>query len=71
MLENDESLKMDSFWQKWQAYSLSFSPKYGVFWALFNLCHKMKRVENGQFFGKNGKPIALLFRQNIVFFGTF
>ena len=22
---------MDDFWQKWQAYSLTFWPKYGVF----------------------------------------
>ena len=30
----------------------------------------MRRVENGQFLAKNGKPIALLFGQNMVFFGA-
>ena len=43
---------MDNFWQKWQAYSLTFWPEYGVFVALLNLSQKMKRVENGQFLAK-------------------
>ena len=30
----------------------------------------MKKVEYGRFFCKNGKPIALLFGQNMVFFGS-
>ena len=62
---------MDNFWQKWQAYSLTFWPKYGVFGPLFNLRQKMKRVENGQFLAKMARPIALLFGQNMVFLGTF
>ena len=31
----------------------------------------MKKGENGRFLAKNGKPIALLFGQNMVFLGTF
>ena len=29
------------------------------------------KIDNFQFFGKNGKPIALLFGQNMVILGTF
>ena len=28
---------MDDFWQKWQAYSLTFGTKIGCFEALFDL----------------------------------
>ena len=31
VLENEESLKLDDFWPKWQVYSLTFWPKYRVF----------------------------------------
>ena len=44
-------MKMDDFWQKWQAYSLTF----------------LRLKMDGTIFGKNGKPIALLF---LLLFGT-
>ena len=31
---------MDDFWQKWQAYSLTFWPKYGVFGRLLVCARK-------------------------------
>ena len=65
---------MDDFWQKWQAYSLTFSPKYAVFGHFLIVVEKLKKVEESgkwTIFGKNGKPIALLFRQNMLFLGTF
>ena len=65
---------MDDFWLKSQAYSLNFSPTYGVFGHFLSCARKWRKAkkgENGRFLAKNGKPIALLFGQNMVFLGTF
>ena len=67
MLENEESgvfghfiicgrklrkLKMDDFWQKLQADSLTFWPKDGVFGHFIICGRKCKKVENGRFLAK-------------------
>ena len=65
---------MDDIWLKSQAYSLTFWPKYHVFGHFISCVRKWrkaKKVENERFLAKNGKPIALLFGQNMVFLGTF
>ena len=57
---------MDDFWQKWQAYSLTFGPKLAVL-RHFLICGKIWRRLKLMIFGKNGKPIALLLGQNWLF----
>ena len=46
---------MDDFWLKSQAYSLNFSPTYGVFGHFLSCARKWrkaKKVENGRFLAK-------------------
>ena len=43
---------MDDFWEKWQAYSLTFWLNYGVFGHFLICARRMKEVENGRFLGK-------------------
>ena len=39
---------MDDFWQKWQAYSLTFGPKLAVLRHFLNCCgNDLEKVENG------------------------
>ena len=54
----------------WLANSLTYWPKYGVFGPLEFM---LENEESWKWtiFGKNGKPIALLFGANMVFLGTF
>ena len=61
---------MDDFLQKWQAYSLTFWPKYGVL-GTFQFVLENEESWKLTIFGKNGKPIALIFGQNMVLLGTF
>ena len=38
---------MDGFWQKWQAYCLTFGPKLAVLRHVFELFLNEEKVENG------------------------
>ena len=42
-----------------------------VFWRLFDLRCQLKKVEKEAIFGKNGKPIALLFGLKWLFLEAF
>ena len=43
---------MDDFWQKWQAYSLTFWPKYGVFRRLLISARKCRKLNIEDFWQK-------------------
>ena len=46
-------LKIGAFWEKWQAYSLTFWPKLGVFEALFDLLvERLRKWKIGDFWEK-------------------
>ena len=43
---------MDDFWRKWQAYSLTFWPKYGVFGRLLIWTSKRRKMKMEDFLQK-------------------
>ena len=45
-------LKIDNFWPKWQAYSLTLLVKVGCVGALFDLRRRLKKVESRRFLAK-------------------
>ena len=53
---------MDDFWQKWQAYSLTFGPKLAVL-RHFLICGRIWRKLKMVTLGQNNNPIALCFGQ--------
>ena len=64
--ESWRELKMGDFWQKWQAYSLTFRLKFAVFGSFFLFGDDGRMLKRGDSW-KIGKPIALLFCQNCFF----
>ena len=63
-------LKMDDFWQKWQAYSLTFWQKYRVFVYFLICARKWIKLKMDDFWQK-WQAYSLTFWPNIVFLGTF
>ena len=56
-----------NFQAKWQAYSFTFSPKFTLFSPPSISCQNCI-FSNQLIFKQNGKPIALLFDQNLHYF---
>ena len=53
---------MDDFWQKWQAYSLTFGLKLAVL-RHFLICGRIWRKLKMVTLGQNNNPIGLCFGQ--------
>ena len=60
---------MDDFWEKWQAYSLTFWLNYGVF-GHFLICARERRKLRMDDFWEKWQAYSL-FGQNMVFLGSF
>ena len=61
---------MDDFWQKWQAYSLTFSLKYGVFGHFLSCARKWSKLKMDDF-SQKFKAYSLTFWPKYHVFGHF
>ena len=61
---------MDDFWQNWQAYSLTFSLKYGVFGHFLSCARKLRKLKMDDF-SLNWQAYSLTFWPKYGVFGHF
>ena len=78
MVENEESWrkwKIGDFWQKWKAYSLTFSPKYAVFGHFLSLDveneESWRKWKIGYDFWQKWQAYSLTFSPKYAVFGHF
>ena len=68
--ESWRELKMGDFWQKWQAYSLTFRLKFAVFGSFFFVWRRWKNVEKRRFL-ENWKAYSLTFLPKLLLLRHF